>query len=325
MHFRRRGFLQLSFAAMVTPVVSRIAAAQTYPSRSVRLLVGFPAGGPVDIAGRIVAPWLSQRLGQPFEVDNQPGESGNSATRSVVRAEPDGHTLLICGPVHTINTTLFETLDFNFERDITPVAGLYRVPLVIEVHPSVPVRTVSEFIAYTRSNPGKIKVGYAGQGTPQHIGIELFKTMAGIDLTLVPYPGSAPALADLLNGRIQAMFDPMPSSIAHIRAGKLIPLAVTTPTRSANLPDVPVAADTVPHYEAGSWFGIGAPTRTPKFIIEKLNQEINEALEDISINARLAELGAIPIPGSSAQFAKFTALETKKYAEVIRSARITAR
>ncbi|NOJ47217.1 Bug family tripartite tricarboxylate transporter substrate binding protein [Bradyrhizobium archetypum] len=325
MHLRRREFLRLTLAAMAAPVLPGIATAQIYPSRSVRLLVGFPAGGPVDIAGRLVAPWLSQRFGQPFVVDNQPGESGNAATRSVVRAEPDGHTLLICGPVNTINTTLFEAIDFSFERDITPVAGLYRVPLVIEVHPSVPVRTVSEFIAYAKANPGKIKVGFAGQGTPQHIAIELFKTMAGIDLTLIPYLGSAPALADLLNGSIQAMFDPMPSSIAHIKAGTLIPLAVTTPTRSANLPDVAVAADTVPRYEAGSWFGMGAPRGTPEVIVEKLNQEINEALKDAGIKTRLAELGAIPMPGPPAQFEKFIAQETEKYAEIIRSASITAR
>ena len=323
MHFPRRRFLKLAIAAIAAPAVSRIAAAQAYPSRSVRLVVGFPTGGPVDIAGRMIGASLSERLGQPFVVDNQAGESGNAATRSVVKSEPDGYTLLVCGPVNTINTTLFKALDFDFGRDVVPVASLYRVPLVIEVHPSVPVRSLSELIAHARAHPGKLRVGYAGQGTPQHIGIELFKMMAGVDLTLVPYLGSTPALADLLSGSIDMMFDPMPSSIAHIRSGKLVPLAVTMLTRSANLPDVPAAADTVPGYEAGSWFGIGAPKGISTAIVEELNEAANAALAIPSIEQRLLQIGGIAMPGTPAQFRAFVAAETARYASVIDSMRLT--
>lgn len=323
MNAPRRKFLSLTLAAMAAPTLSRIAVAEAYPSRTVRLVVGFPAGGPLDIAGRMIAVCLSERLGQPFFVDNLTGESGNRATSSVVKAKPDGYTLLVCGPVNTINTTLFEALDFDFGRDIAPVASLYRVPLVIEVHPSVPVRTIPDLIAYAKDHPGKLRVGYAGRGTPQHIGIELFTMRTGVDLTLIPYTGSAPALADLLAGSIHAMFDPMPSSIAYIRNGKLIPLAVTTLTRSANLPDVPAAAETVPGYEAGSWFGIGAPNGTPGAVIETLNGEINGALEQPSIKARLSELGGTPMISSPAEFATFVSRETKKYAAAIQSAGIS--
>ena len=287
-------------------------------------MVGFPAGGPVDIAARIIAPWLAERLGQPFVVENQPGESGNIATRSVVRAAPDGYTLLVCGPVNTINTTLFQGLDYNFTRDIAPVASLWRVPLVIEVHPSVAAKTLAEFVAYGKANPGKLKIGFAGKGTPQHVAIELFKMVTGADFTLVPYLGSAPVLADLLVGKIDAMFDPIPSSISHIRSKKLIPLAVTTLSRSEALPDVPAASDLVPGYEAGSWFGIGAPKRTAADIIEKLNTAVNAGLEIPGIKARLAELGASAIPGSPAQFGSFIVQETEKYAGVIRTAKIKA-
>ncbi len=325
MHIQRRQFLRLTAAAIAAPVLPRVVAAQDYPSQPVRLLVGFPAGGAVDIAARVIAPWLAERFGQPFVIENQPGESGNRATRSVVRAPPDGHTLLICGPVNTINTTLFKDLDFSFGRDIVPVASLWRVPLVIEVHPSVPVRTLPELISYAKNNPGKLRVGFAGHGSPQHVGIELFKMMASVDLTLVPYQGSAPALADLLTGSIDAMFDPMPSSIQHIKSGKLIPLAVTTSIRSEALPDVPAAANSVAGYEAGSWYGIGAPKGTPSNVVEKLNKEVNAALENASIKARLSELGATAIPGSPAQFEKFIAQETEKYAGVIRSAKIAAK
>lgn len=324
MQLHRRHFLRFTAAAIGIPLSPWLAAGQSYPSRPVRLVVGFPAGGPVDIAARILAPWLAERLGQPFVVDNQPGESGNGATRSVVRAAPDGYTLLVCGPVNTINTTLFQGLDYNFTRDIAPVASLWRVPLVIEVHPSVAAKTLPEFVAYGKANPGKLKIGYAGKGTPQHVAIELFKMVTGADFTLVPYLGSAPALADLLVGKIDAMFDPIPSSISHIRSGKLLPLAVTTPSRSEALPDVPAASDLVPGYEAASWFGIGAPKRTAADIIEKLNTEVNAGLESPRIKARLAELGASAIPGSPAQFGSFIVQETEKYAGVIRTAKIKA-
>jgi tripartite-type tricarboxylate transporter receptor subunit TctC len=325
MYLQRRQILRLTLAAIAAPVLLRGAAADDYPSRSVRLSVGFPAGGPVDIAARTIAPWLSERLGQPFIVDNQPGESGNEATRLVIRAEPDGYTLLVCGPVNAINATLFENLDFNFVRDTTPVAGLWRVPLVIEVNPSIPVRTIPELVAYAKANPGKLRVGFAGRGTPQHIGIELFKMITDVDLTLVPYLGSTPALADLLAGSVHVMFDPMPSSIGHIKSGKLIPLAVTTPTRSEILPHVPAAAESVPGYEAGSWFGVVAPKGTPSRVVEKLNTAVNAAFENASVKMRLLEIGATALPGSPAQFEDFIIRETKKYEEVIRSAGISAR
>jgi tripartite-type tricarboxylate transporter receptor subunit TctC len=307
------------------PLAPRIALAQAYPSRPVRMVVGFPMGGPVDIAARVISPWLSERFGQSFVVENQPGDSGNIATREVVNAPPDGYTLLLCGPVNTINTTLFENLDFNFTRDIAPVANLYRVPLVVEVNPSVPLRSVPEFLAYAKANPGKLKVAYAGNGTPQHVGIELFKMMAGVDLTLVPYLGSAPALADLLGGQVQAMFDPMPSSIAYIRSGKLIPLAVTTPARSQALPDVPAMSDFVPGYEAGSWFGIGAPSNTSADIIDMLNREVNAGLAAPAIRARITELGGTTMPGSPANFRSFIAAETEKHEKIIRTASLKAR
>jgi tripartite-type tricarboxylate transporter receptor subunit TctC len=325
MLLQRRHFLRLTAVATAATFVSRAATAEAYPSRPARLTVGFPAGGPVDIAARIIAPWLAERLGQPFIVENRPGESGNSATRSAAGAAPDGYTLLVCGPVNTINDTLFDGLDFKFARDFVAVAALWSVPLVIEVHPSVPVRTLPGLIAYAKANPGKLRVGFAGYGTPQHIGIEMFRMMAGVDMTLVPYVGSTPALADLTAGSIDAMFDPMPSSIAHINSGKLLPLAVTTPERSKVLPDVPSASDFVAGYEAGSWFGIVAPKGTPSDIIEKLNQEVNAAFVNPAINARFSELGAIALPGSPAQFQAFMVRETEKYAGVIRAGRITAK
>lgn len=325
MRFTRRQFLHLTAGALAVLLSPTITSAQTYPVRPVRIIVGFPQGGPVDIAARVISPWLSERLGQPFVVENHLGESGNLATREVVKAQPDGYTLLLCGPVNTINTTLFESLDFNFTRDIAPVASISRVPIVVEVNPSVAVRTVPEFLAYAKANPGKLKVAYAGKGTPQHISIELFKMMAGVDLTLVPYLGSVPALADLLGGKVQVMFDPIPSSIGYIRSGKLIPLAVTTPTRSAVLPNVPAMNDFVPGYEAGSWFGIGAPKNTPADIVNRLNAEVNAALADPKIKARFADLGATAVPGSPAEFGAFIARETEKYQKVIREAKITAK
>ncbi len=319
----RRRFLQLAAGAVAAPFLPRTALARAYPTKPVRIVAGFPQGGAIDIAARLISPWLSERLGQPFVVENLPGESGNIATAKVVKEVADGHALLLCGPVNTINTTLFEgTLDFNFTRDIAAVAGLYRVPLVVVVNPSVPARSVAEFLSYVKSNPGKLKAAYAGKGTPQHVGIELFKLMAGIDLTLVPYQGSAPALADLLSGQAQVMFDPIPSSIGHIRSGKLIALAVTATTPSLALPDVPPMSNFVPGYEAGSWYGVGAPRNTPTSIIDILNTEINAGLADAKIKAQLAELEGTAMPGSAADFAAFIASETEKYAKVIRTANI---
>jgi tripartite-type tricarboxylate transporter receptor subunit TctC len=322
MNLARRTLLQMLPCSLAVPLVAR---AQDYPTRPVRIVVGFPQGGPVDIAARIIAPWLSARFGQPFLVENHPGESGNLATSRVVKAEPDGHTLLLCGPVNAINATLFRHLDFDFARDTAAIAGISRVPLIVEVNPSVPIRSAEQFIAYAKANPGKLKVAYAGNGTPQHIGIELFKTMADVDLVLVPYLGSAPALSDLLKGEVQMMFDPMPSSIAHIRGGKLVPLAVTGPTRSPALPDVPTMRDFVPGYEADSWFGIVAPKGTSGDIVERLNGEVNAGLADPAIVQRLAELGATAMPMSPPDFAGFIARETAKYENVIRIAGISPR
>jgi tripartite-type tricarboxylate transporter receptor subunit TctC len=255
-------------------------------------------------------------------VENLTGASGNVATSQVVRAAPDGHTLLLCGPVNTINSTLFEHLDFDFSRDIAPVATVARVPLVIEVNPSVPVRSVPELLAFLREHPGRLRVAYAGTGTPQHIGIELFQFMTGTRVTLVPYPGSAPALAALLRGEVDAMFDPAPSSMPHIAAGRLVPLATTGPTRLEMLAQVPALGEFVPGYEAGSWFGLGAPRETPDAVVERLNTIVNDCLADQSIQARLRELGAAVVVSSPAEFGRFIAAETERYRQVIRSAGI---
>src|SRR6188474_1151053 len=318
----RRRFLQIATAALGSSFAYNAAWAEDYPSKAVRLLVGFPDGGPVDIAGRTIGAWLSDRFGQAFIVENRPGESGNIATRAVVKAAPDGYTLLVCGPVNVINTALFVGMDFDFGRDITAVAGLFRVPLVVEVNPARPISTVPELLAYARANPGRLKVAYAGTGTPQHLGIELFKAMAGVDLTLVPYAGSTPALEALLAGQADAMFDPMPSSIRLINSGRLRPLAVTTSRRLEALPQVPPMSDFVPGYEAGSWFGIGAPRGTPPAIITRLNTEINAGLTDPGVRTRVAELGGILMPGSPGAFAAFMAAESEKYRAVIRAAKI---
>lgn len=322
MNIRRRRFLRLAASAALAPASPPRARAEPYPSRAVRIVVGFPAGGPVDIAARTVAPFLSGRFGRAFAVENRPGASGNTATSEVVRAAPDGHTLLLCAAVNAINATLFEALEFDFARDIAPVASIARVPLVVEVNPSVPVRTVPELLAFARDNPGRLRVGFAGVGTPQHVAIELFQAMAGVKLTPVPYAGSAPALADLLRGEVDAMFDPAPSSMPHIGAGRLVALATTGPTRSEALPEVPALGEFVAGYEAGSWFGLGAPRDTPGGVVEALNAAVNDALADAAVGARLRELAATPMPGSPAAFARFIAAETDKYRRVIRAAGI---
>lgn len=322
MDVHRRGLLRFAAGGAALPFVWQCTGARTYPAGPVRILAGFPAGGPVDIAARLIAPWLSAQLGQPFAVENLTGESGNRATRAVVDSPPDGSTLLLCGPVNAINTTLFPGLGFDFSRDIAPVASLFGVPLVVEVNPGVPARTVPEFLALARSRP--IKVGYAGRGTPQHIAIERFRMMAGVDLALVPYLGSPPALADLLDGKVDAMFDPLPSSIGLVRAGKLRPLAVTGPARSDALPDVPAMSAFVPGYEAGSWFGIGAPRNTPESIVKTLNDAVNAGLGDPKIRARVAAIGGTATPRSPADFAAFIASETDRFAQVIHAAKITA-
>lgn len=318
----RRQFLRLAVTAAALPVVSHVTRAQSYPMRPVRILVGFPAGGPTDVFARLVGRWLSERLGQQFVVENRTGASSNIATEAVVNAPADGYTLLLTAPANTINATLYEKLNFNFIRDIAPVAGLVRTIYVMEVHPSVPAETVPAFIAYAKANPHKISMASAGNGTPQHVAGELFKMMAGVDMVHVPYRGSAPALTDLLGGQVHVMFDNMTSSIESIRAGKLRPLAVTSATRSELLPDIPTVGDSVPGFEATARFGLGAPRNTPAEIIDTLNKEINAGLADPKIKARFADLGGTVIPGSPADFGKLIEEETEKWGKVIRTANI---
>jgi tripartite-type tricarboxylate transporter receptor subunit TctC len=294
------------------------AAALDYPTKPVRWIVGYPAGGSTDILARLIGQWLSVRLGQQFIIENRPGAGNNLGTEQVVRAAPDGYTILLVNPANAINTTLYEKLSFNFVRDIAPVAGLIRVPNVMEVNPSVPAKTVSEFIAYAKANPGKINMASSGNGTSIHMSGELFKMMTNLAMQHVPYRGSAPMLTDLLAGQVQVTFDNMPSSIEHIRAGKLRALAVTTATRSEALPDVPVVADFVPGYEASAWFGLGAPKGTPPEIIELLNKEVNAAVADPNIRARLVDMGGMMINGTPAEFGKIIVEETEKWAKVVK-------
>jgi len=294
------------------------AAALDYPTKPVRWIVGYPAGGSTDILARLIGQWLSVRLGQQFIIENRPGAGNNLGTEQVVRAAPDGYTILLVNPANAINTTLYEKLSFNFVRDIAPVAGLIRVPNVMEVNPSVPAKTVSEFIAYAKANPGKINMASSGNGTSIHMSGELFKMMTSLAMQHVPYRGSAPMLTDLLAGQVQVTFDNMPSSIEHIRAGKLRALAVTTATRSEALPDVPVVADFVPGYEASAWFGLGAPKGTPPEIIELLNKEVNAAVADPNIRARLVDMGGMMINGTPAEFGKIIVEETEKWAKVVK-------
>ena len=322
MKLHRRTFLHLVAGTAALPVLPRLARAQTYPTRLVRIIVGFPAGGTTDIVGRLIGQWLSERLGQQFVIENRPGASANIATEAVARAAPDGYTLLMLGAANTINATLFDKLNFDFVRDIAPVAGIIDTPLVVEVNPSVPAMTLSEFIAYAKSNAGKINLATPGIGTPPHVAGELFKMMAGVDMVLVPYRGSGPMLTDLLGGQVQVAFDPLPASIEHIRAGKLRALAVTTVSRSEALPDIPSVSEYVPGFAASTWYGVGAPKNTPPEIIDKLNTEINGAVADPRMKSRLAELGGTPFASSPAAFAKFVADDTAKWAKVIKAANI---
>ena len=322
MKLPRRKFLHLAGSAAALPAVSRIAWAQAYPARPVRIIVGFPPGGPGDIVTRLMGQWLSERLGQPFIVENRAGAAGNIGTEAVVRAPADGYTLLLTTVSNAVNTTLYDKLNFNFIRDVAPVAGVVLVPNVMEVNPSLAAKTAPEFIAYAKANPNKLNFGSGGNGTASHMQFELFQLMSGVSMVHVPYRGSAPALTDLLSGQIQLMFDPMPSSIGHIKAGKLRALAVTTATRSEVLPDLPTLRDFVPGYEASTWFGIVAPTNTPTEIIEKLNNAINAGLADPKIKARLAEMGGMLLAGSPADFGKLIAEETDKWGQVIRTANI---
>jgi tripartite-type tricarboxylate transporter receptor subunit TctC len=322
MKLPRRKFLHLAAGAAALPVFSRVARAQAYPTRPVRILVGFTAGGAVDIAARVIGQWLSEQLRQPFIVENRPGASSNIATEAVIRAPADGYTLLQGSATNAINATLYEKLNFNFITDITPIAGVIRFPNVMEVSPSFPARTVPEFIAYAKANPGKINMGSAGNGTSQHLSGELFKMMTGVDLVHVPYRGTAQALTDLLGGQVQVSFDPVLASIEHIKSGKLRALAVTTAIRSEVLPDVPTVGEFVPGYEASGWNGVCAPKNTPIEIIEKLDQAINAGLADPKMKAKIAALGGTTLPGSSSDFGKLIAEETEKWGKVIRIANI---
>jgi tripartite-type tricarboxylate transporter receptor subunit TctC len=324
MKLPRRTFLHLAAGAAALPVLSRIAWAQAYPSRPVRIIVGYPAGGGVDITGRLIGQWLSERLGQPFVIENRPGANSNIATETVVRAAPDGHTLLLATAANAGNATLYDKLNFNFIRDIAPVAGIMVVPVVMVVHPSFPATTVPEFIAYAKANPGKVNMGLAGTGGSDHMAGELFKTMTGVNMTQVPYRGLAPALTDLLGGQVQVIFSSIPAAIEYIRAGKLQALAVTSAVRAEALPDLLTVGEFVPGFEASQWYGIAVPKSTPAEIVNKLNNEITVGLADHKMKARLAELGGMVLAGSPADFAKLIADETEKWGKVIRAANIKA-
>ncbi len=317
MKFSRRQLLHLAAGAAAL-TGSRRARAQAYPSRPIRLIVGFPAGGPTDITARVMGQWLSERLGQQCVIENRGGAGSNIAVEATIGAPPDGYTLLIVGATNAINATLYEKLNFNFIRDIAPVAGIIRVPLIMEVHPSVPAKTVAEFIAYAKARPGKINMGSGGIGTTLHVSGELFKMVTGVDMLHVPYRGAGPMLTDLLGGQVQVGFDPMPSSIGYVKAGQLRPLAVTTATRSEALPELPTVGDFVPGYEASTWYGVGAPKNTPAEIIERLNKEVNVGLADPKLKARLTDLGGMMLTGSAAEFGAFIVEETEKWAKVVK-------
>ena len=324
MKLLRRQFLHLAACAAALPAVSRFAWAQSYPSRPVRLIVGFPAGSSADIVARLMGQWLAARLGQPFVTENRAGAASNIATEAVVRAASDGYSLLWTTPANAISETFYDNLNFNFIRDIAPIAGVMSTPLVMVVNPSFPAKTVPEFIAYAKANPGKINMASGGNGGTPHVTGELFKMMTGVNMVHVPYRGDAPALIDLLGGQVQVMFGILPLSVEYIRVGKLRALAVTTATRSAALPDIPTVGEFVPGYEARLWHGVGAPKNTSNEVVDKLNKEINAGLADPNMKARLADLGAVPMPMTPAEFGKFMADETEKWAKVIRAAHIKA-
>jgi tripartite-type tricarboxylate transporter receptor subunit TctC len=322
MKLPRRRFLQLATCAAALPAVSRIAAAQTYPTRPVHIIVGFAAGGGVDITARLIGQWLAERLGRSFVIENRPGAGGNIGTEAVVNAPPDGHTLLLATVPNAVNATLYEKLNFSFIRDIAPVAGIIRVPQVILVHPSLPAKTVPEFIAYAKANPGKVNMASAGNGSAPHMAGELFNAMAGVNIVHVPYRGQGPALTDLLGGQVQVLFATTPGTTDFIRTGKLRALAVTTASRAEVLPDLPTVGDFLPGYEASQWYGIGAPKNTPAEIVDKLNREINAALTDPGMKSRFADIGGEALAGSPAGFGKLITDETGKWAKVVNFAGI---
>ena len=313
----RRQFLQLAASAAALPAVSRIAGAQTYPTRPLRLIIGYPPGGSADITARLTGQWLSERVGQPVVIESRPGAATNLATQAVVRAAPDDYTLLLVAPANAINATLYDKLTFNFLRDIEPVAGIIRFPNVVVVNPSLPIKTIPELIAYAKANPGKLNMASSGNGSTIHMSGELFKMLTGINMVHVPYRGGAPALTDLIAGQVHVMFDNVPTSAEHIKAGKLRGLAVTSTARSEVLPDLPTAADFLPGYEASAWYGLGVPKNTPGEVIDKINKAMNAILADPKSQARFAELGASLLPGSPADFGKLIAEETEKWGKVV--------
>jgi tripartite-type tricarboxylate transporter receptor subunit TctC len=322
--FARRNFLQLAAATAAVSALPRIAAALDYPNRPVRLVIGFPPGGPTDIYGRLIGQWLSQRLGQPFVIENRPGAGSTIGVSEVVHSAPDGYTLILVSTSAAISATFYSNLDFNLVRDIAPVCGVTLVPMVMVVHPSVPARTVPEFIAYAKANPGKINMASVGNGTTPQLAGELFKMMAGVDMLHVPYRGAAPALTDLIAGRAQVMFEAMATLVEYIKAGKLKALAVTLPTRSPVFPDVPSIAEFLPGYDAAVWFGVGAPKKTPTEIVQKLNTEINVGLADPTLSARITDLGGSVLKGPPSEFERHFVGDTEKWAKVIKAANIKA-
>jgi tripartite-type tricarboxylate transporter receptor subunit TctC len=324
MKLPRRRFLRLAGAAAGASMLPRVAHAVDYPTRPVRIIVAVAAGGGADIVARVIGQWLSERLGQQFIVENRPGGGTNIGTEMVARAPADGYTLLLVNLTHAINATLYEKLNYNFVRDFAPVAGIVGVSNVVEIHPSVPAKTIPEFIAYAKANPGKINMGSAGNGSSSHMAGELFKMMAGVNLVHVPYRGQGPAMTDLLGGQLQVIFATTPGTTEFVRIGKLNALAVTTATRAEALPDVPPLADFVPGYESSQWYGLGAPKNTPAEIVDKLNREVNAALVDPKMKARLAEFGGTVMPGPPADFGKFIAAETEKWGKVVKFAGIKA-
>jgi tripartite-type tricarboxylate transporter receptor subunit TctC len=324
MKLSRRQSLQFAAGAAALPALPRVARAQAYPTRPVRIIVGFPAGGFGDISARLVGQWLSERLGRQFVIDNRPGAGGNIGTEVVARAPSDGYTLLLINTSNASNPTLYDKLNFNFVRDIIPVAGIVRVPHVMEVNPSFPTKTVPEFIAYAKVNPGKVNMASGGIGNPSHLTGELFTMMTGVNMVHVPYRGGAPAAADLIGGQVHVLFDPMPSSIGYIKGGQLRALAVTSAARSDALPDISTVGEFVPGYEASQWTGIGVPRNTPPDIVDKLNREINAGLASPRLKARLADLGGAVLPGSPADFGKLIADDAEKWSKVIRAAGIKA-
>jgi tripartite-type tricarboxylate transporter receptor subunit TctC len=310
----------MAASAAALPALSHVARAQAYPTRPVRIIVGFAAGGGVDITARLIGQWLSERLSQQFIIENRPGAGTNIATETVARARADGYTLLLVNPANAVNATLYDKLNFNFMNDFAPVAGIMRVPNIMQVNPSVPAKTVPEFIAYAKANPGKVNMASGGTGGGDHMAVELFKMMTGLVMIHVPYRGAAPALTDLIGGQVEVMFASLPASIEYIRAGKLRALAVTTATRSQVLPDIPAVSELVPGYEASNWYGVGVPKNTPVEIVEKLNREINAAFVDPRMKARFADLGGTSLAGPPADFGKLIADETEKWGKVVKFA-----